>query len=709
MNIDEIYNKIDEYDSKEKWEWKDYHEALSFLLQIVDYYGLEELRNSDYLDKFYHCLSIALNFAGDIGEVGYDFHGIETIYKYGRNLNFDALYEILKHFEIREGGRFYNKLRDKVRKALICSAAIDDERKNVMKFRFFDMYFFAMSALKAFDSILTERYSEYKFITIKDINNELKAINKPKLNERIFWKALAKNEKVLYEKIDITPDHLFISLTPNSDIEDMHDYIDDFSVSYYEDEIILEIKKKYGQNVEGIKAEFPFISNAWSIEEMKERAYGEKAESFLKHHFRQSEIEFELVYFYAKNLHGIFEREVYFRNDLIVEHSIKEDGAEVLTITEKENKNMMPVDFFGNHINNVLAVIGKNGSGKTSVFRMIFDSPLISSLSKEEYGNKWGEHFLIYKLNKKYYYTCSDSIIVDEKSKTLLSKLEDRIGVNVCFISNTFDIFEIERDDGDVLPSGALMGAVDLTTNTFLRTFSQSLRNNKQSENVIDPIQYYRLQETERIENLNKYLTAEQKKQLNLKPLDGTYYFSSGEYARWSLFARIFSIFYRSESIKSKLPEIKRTNNYFLFLDEAELYMHPEWQGKLIYDLLEFLKMINNDGYYFSNLTIVLSSNSPFLMSDLPHDNIHLLDSDATNKKTFGQNIYTLLIDKFFMPDGTIGKFADSKIKEAFKEIEVYTEGKKTSLELAEYINNIVGEKAYKYFLEEQIEGAKEE
>lgn len=708
MNIDEIYKKIDEYDSKEKWEWKDYHEALSFLLQIVDYCGLEELRNSNYLDKFYHCLSIALNFAGDMGEVGYDFHGIETIMNYGRNLNSDALYEILKHFEIREGGSFYNKLRDKVRKALICSAGIDDEIKNVMKFRFFDMYFFAMSALKAFDSILAERYSEYKFITIQDINNELKAINKPELNERIFWKALAKDEDKLYVKIDITQNCLFISLTPNSDINDMRDYIDDFYVSYFEDEIILKINKIKGQNVEDIKAEFPFMLDAWGIEEMKGIAYGEKMESFLKNYFKESEIEFELVYFYAKNLRGVFEREVYFRNDLNVDRTIVRNGSIVVTVTEKE-KNMMPKDFFGDHIKNVLAVIGKNGKGKTSVFRMIFDSPLISSLSKEEYEKKWGEYFLIYKLNEKYYFTCSDSIIVDEKSQVLMSKFEDHISVNVCLVSNTFDIFEIERDDGYVLPSGTLVGAVDLTTNTFLRTFSRSLRNNKQCENVIDPIQYYRLQETERIENLNKYLTAKQKIQLNLKPLDGTYYFSSGEYARWSLFARIFSIFYRSESIKSKLPEIKRTNNYFLFLDEAELYMHPEWQGKLIYDLLEFLKMINIDGYYFSNLTIVLSSNSPFLMSDLPHDNIHLLDSEGTNKKTFGQNIYTLLIDKFFMPDGTIGKFAYSKLKEAFKEIEGYTEGKKTSLELAEYINNIVGEKAYKYFLEEQLEEAKEE
>ena len=97
--------------------------------------------------------------------------------------------------------------------------------------------------------------------------------------------------------------------------------------------------------------------------------------------------------------------------------------------------------------------------------------------------------------------------------------------------------------------------------------------------------------------------------------------------------------------------------------------MHPEWQRNLIFDIIEFLKIINSNGRYFSNITIIISSNSPFLMTDLPDNSIQLFEPDNSEKiKTFGQNIYTLLKSKFFMPNGTIGKFAMGKIKEAFEE-----------------------------------------
>ena len=41
---------------------------------------------------------------------------------------------------------------------------------------------------------------------------------------------------------------------------------------------------------------------------------------------------------------------------------------------------------------------------------------------------------------------------------------------------------------------------------------------------------------------------------------------------------------------------------------------------------------------------------------------------ELSSQNVVTQNIYTLLIDKFFMPDGTIGKFADTR--ESFRDIE---------------------------------------
>ena len=86
-------------------------------------------------------------------------------------------------------------------------------------------------------------------------------------------------------------------------------------------------------------------------------------------------------------------------------------------------------------------------------------------------------------------------------------------------------------------------------------------------------------------------------------------------------------------------------------------------------------------------------------MSDLPADCIQLFDADENNQKTFGQNIYTILKDRFFMPNGSIGEFA---IKCINKALEV-TEGSSTEdKNYLAYIANIVGDKLISYHLNEK-------
>jgi hypothetical protein len=78
---------------------------------------------------------------------------------------------------------------------------------------------------------------------------------------------------------------------------------------------------------------------------------------------------------------------------------------------------------------------------------------------------------------------------------------------------------------------------------------------------------------------------------------------------------------------------------------------------------------------YDKNLHIIFSSHSPFLLSDIPKENVIFLEkdeitgncknvSDKTNIDTFGANIHTLLSHGFFMKDGLMGEFAKSKINE---------------------------------------------
>jgi predicted ATPase len=110
--------------------------------------------------------------------------------------------------------------------------------------------------------------------------------------------------------------------------------------------------------------------------------------------------------------------------------------------------------------------------------------------------------------------------------------------------------------------------------------------------------------------------------------------------------------------------------NIIILLEEPDLALHPQWQKEYINILIEFFKLYKNIKFH-----IVLTTHSPFLLSDIPQQNIIFLDTDKNGnckvvdglnekKETFGANIHTLLSDSFFIEDGLMGEFAKSKINE---------------------------------------------
>ena len=110
--------------------------------------------------------------------------------------------------------------------------------------------------------------------------------------------------------------------------------------------------------------------------------------------------------------------------------------------------------------------------------------------------------------------------------------------------------------------------------------------------------------------------------------------------------------------------------NINLIFDELEVCLHPEYQCKFIYRLVEMLKALRKDdkSVYFN---VMIITHSPFVLSDIPLKQVLFLE-DGKQKdkrlKTFGGNVGEMLYDSFFM-DGTIGKFAEEKIKDIVKRI----------------------------------------
>lgn len=140
---------------------------------------------------------------------------------------------------------------------------------------------------------------------------------------------------------------------------------------------------------------------------------------------------------------------------------------------------------------------------------------------------------------------------------------------------------------------------------------------------------------------------------------------SDGENA----YLRMFASINEQISILNKEKE-----SYILCFDEPEARFHPEQNRIFIDILITFLSEIREGKQKFQ---IIISTHSPFLLSDIQANNILFLTKDKTGKcspqkvslKTFGTNIHMLLKDGFFMTS-TMGEFATNKIKETILKIE---------------------------------------
>ncbi len=146
---------------------------------------------------------------------------------------------------------------------------------------------------------------------------------------------------------------------------------------------------------------------------------------------------------------------------------------------------------------------------------------------------------------------------------------------------------------------------------------------------------------------------------------------SSGEKQKiYTLYSTLYHIT-NINSVDSSLQQYKNVN---LIFEEVELYFHPEMQRDWISYLLSRIKSLKFEN--INSINICFVTHSPFILSDIPNQNILFLKVDKqTNKAvpvksntlTFGQNIHTLLSNSFFLENGTIGKFAYEKIEEIVK------------------------------------------
>lgn len=189
---------------------------------------------------------------------------------------------------------------------------------------------------------------------------------------------------------------------------------------------------------------------------------------------------------------------------------------------------------------------------------------------------------------------------------------------------------------------------------------------------------------------------------------------STGEESLLSMYSRFYYV-------KNKI----NLGNCLIIMDEPDNYLHPEWQRNLIKTFVDFINIVFEDKDI--KFQIVLTSHSPFVASDLPRENVIMLDVYDENEgeqkignckvvkdnriKTFGANIFDLYSNAFFV-ESSFGEFAKSKIKEVVKDLTPDDSGNfkeidKTRILEIEYLLDSLGEPLVKNKLQKMYDDYK--
>jgi hypothetical protein len=187
----------------------------------------------------------------------------------------------------------------------------------------------------------------------------------------------------------------------------------------------------------------------------------------------------------------------------------------------------------------------------------------------------------------------------------------------------------------------------------------------------------------------------------------------------------VSSLLYHLINIDSVINGFKYKRINVLF-DEIELYFHPELQRRFISNLLDSVKALKFNKIKELNFCFV--THSPFILSDIPKENIMFLEHEHdengkfyskqvhTVDDTFCSNIHDLLAKSFFMDKGFMGQFSVNKVKEIIselKEIQIarlnadYTFNKERIEEIRKTID-IIGEPLLKHKLIELFKDSTE-
>lgn len=196
-----------------------------------------------------------------------------------------------------------------------------------------------------------------------------------------------------------------------------------------------------------------------------------------------------------------------------------------------------------------------------------------------------------------------------------------------------------------------------------------------------------------------------------LKYLWGKTGFSSGEACYLNLFSWLSAASYWEYFSNSAFKGMQ--SNILLMIDEPDSFCHPEWQRKILMEIIKTCESLYQD----KKIHLIISTHSSLFLSDIPSQNVIRLEQinkqrtlSGSERQTFGSNIFDLYNDSFFL-DKFIGEFAYSKINDAIRVInDAYSNNNysEQSFKNAKLICELIGEPILKNKLVQMIHAVEE-
>ena len=266
-----------------------------------------------------------------------------------------------------------------------------------------------------------------------------------------------------------------------------------------------------------------------------------------------------------------------------------------MKITKIEVKNLWGNDINWNLNNDVNILVGKNGSGKSTILRMLNET--ISSKKDIELNYRIFDPIdeIIIELE-------NDNIIRANSEERKISGIENFSNINISYI-DTFDTVEHSFDVSQTLLDNILIGKNGLREKFILyqRNLSKSVENifthneNNPDKDKFEKIEKLYLAKNTFLKQINDFMSETNKifdeenfnfiKKDISNPIEVTN-LSSGE--------KQLLIILLTVLLQDQKP-------YILILDEPEISMHIDWQRKLINKIIELNP----------NCQIIIATHSP--------------------------------------------------------------------------------------------------